>query len=244
MALTSSRLNSPIGMDNIKCTLNFSDEAMEDSGVNVPASPKSTKSWKNPKRIYTPSPVKRSLFFQARDSNCAAPKSLRRNPRKLHKTSLGLSHIAKQDEDNFMSDEDDSKTLSVPFKTYSQRRDSGCLDYDENTPTASPMRSSTALSFNSCSSGDENNSDSCFSSPIRCSALHSPRRNPRFPIATSPSSSSGVSCTSPVRSPPETPPHTRKLRALTLFDTPRTPKTLMSKIKSRINQENEGEKMT
>uniref|UniRef100_H2YY57 Wee1-like protein kinase n=1 Tax=Ciona savignyi TaxID=51511 RepID=H2YY57_CIOSA len=101
------------------------------------------------------------------------------------------------------------------------------------------MRSSTALSFNSCSSGDENNSDSCFSSPIRCSALHSPRRNPRFPIATSPSSSSGVSCTSPVRSPPETPPHTRKLRALTLFDTPRTPKTLMSKIKSRINQENE-----
>uniref|UniRef100_H2YY56 non-specific protein-tyrosine kinase n=1 Tax=Ciona savignyi TaxID=51511 RepID=H2YY56_CIOSA len=38
---------------------------------------------------------------------------------------------------------------------------------------------------------------------------------------------------------PETPPHTRKLRALTLFDTPRTPKTLMSKIKSRINQENE-----
>uniref|UniRef100_H2YY55 Wee1-like protein kinase n=1 Tax=Ciona savignyi TaxID=51511 RepID=H2YY55_CIOSA len=101
---------------------------------------------------------------------------------------------------------------------------------------------STALSFNSCSSGDENNSDSCFSSPIRCSALHSPRRNPRFPIATSPSSSSGVSCTSPVRSPPETPPHTRKLRALTLFDTPRTPKTLMSKIKSRINQENEAER--
>ncbi|XP_002130808.2 LOW QUALITY PROTEIN: wee1-like protein kinase 1-A [Ciona intestinalis] len=251
MALTSSCLNelnqnSPVCMDSIKVTLNFSDDGMEEeSDISTAKSP---KSWNSSNMTYTPSPVKRSLFFQPRNSNrMSGINSACRLPRKNDKTSHGLPLSSlKQDEDsNLMSDDDDSKTLSLPFKTYAERRDSGCLEYDENTPTASPMRASNAFSFNSCSSGDENNSDSCFSSPIRprpISNFHSPRRSVRFlNMSTSPSSSSGVSCCSPVRSPPETPPHTRKLRALTLFDTPRTPKTLMSKLKSRINEKKDSD---
>lgn len=127
------------------------------------------------------------------------------------------------------SDDEELHTKLVrklPFTSYTPRRDSGNGSYDENSP-APRVRISKAMDFNSCSSGEDNNSDSSFSSPIRYGT--------KILLPTSkqsPASSSGVSSCSPMQSPPDTPPHTRKLRALTLFDTPSTPKTLLRKMQN------------
>lgn len=194
-------------------------------------------------RICLPSPAKRSLFSPPKSKISRGPTSTPSSVTSVSRSRILRKMLYNQNGNTLRkvcaansftceSTSEDEEMNSpfikkLPFSNYCERRDSGCLSYDENTPST-PMRKSTVLEFNSCSSGDENNSDSSFSSPIK-------RRNkPNFVSPKlSPASSSGVSCCSPVRSPPDTPPHTRKLRALTLFDTPSTPKTLMRKLCSR-----------
>jgi len=180
----------------------------------------------------TPSPVKRTLFM-SKHKQQSPMHDILRSPVKRGKSLRFFP-----DNVSFPSEDEDIKEESMgeglPFETYTKRRDSGCHEISDNTLGLTSPRASSAINIHSCSSGDENNSDSCFNSPIRgCS-----KRNykSRLAISNSPGSSSGVSCTSPSRSPPETPPHTRKLRALTLFDTPHTPKTLMNKLRVNIGQ--------
>lgn len=172
----------------------------------------------------TPSPAKRSLFL----SEIKSPS--KKTCKKSSKISLcNNGECIVSDEEDFKDD----GSAALPFKTYANRRDSGCHEAGESCHSPLPSVSTT-LAFHSCSSGDENFSDNCFTSPIRSTCFRSPRKNfkSRIAVSASPGSSSGISTTSPARSPPETPPHTQKLRALTLFDTPHTPKTLMSRLRS------------
>lgn len=184
-----------------------------------------------------PSPAKRSLFSPPRPKVSKSDQT----PPSTNVRSRILQRVVENRGDNKLrriiaanalestsEDEEFHMTLvrKLPFTSYSHRRDSGNASYDENSP-ASRVRKAKALDFNSCSSGEDNNSDSSFSSPIRCGTkILIPSSKP------SPASSSGISSCSPMQSPPDTPPHTRKLRALTLFDTPSTPKTLLRKMQN------------
>ena len=190
--------------------------------------PKSGSRISQPVFFQTPSPVKRSLFSKS----LPTPMQLKlASPRKKTRF-FARENLLASEEENLKDECVDTDEL--PFKTYAKRRDSGCHEISDTNVTMSSPRTSSALNFHSCSSGDENNEDVYFSSP----GFRSPTKNfkSRAGVSASPGSSSGISCTSPARSPPETPPHTRKLRALTLFDTPHTPKTLMSKLRSNMTQ--------
>ena len=211
-------------------------------GVETMLSPKVRNTRAHPEFFQTPSPVKRSLFMSMHKQQMPMLHKLR-SPLKRGKSLRFFPEdvsIPSEDEDA----KEENMGEGLPFKTYTKRRDSGCHEISGSALGLSSPRASSAMNFNSCSSGDENNSDSCFNSPVRGRSFRSPRKNlkPRIGVSNSPGSSSGVSCTSPSRSPPETPPHTRKLRALTLFDTPHTPKTLMNKLRVNIgnNQESVG----
>ena len=189
-------------------------------------SPKVPSNMVQPIFFNTPSPVKRTLFLS--EIKSPSKKSQKKSTKSIRFSSR----------DVFCSEEEDVKdgdSTPLPFKTYSKRRDSGCAEPSDTLACSSPFPSaSTTMTFNSGSSGDENNSDNYFNSPLRASYFRSPTKNfkSRLACSTSPGSSSGISSTSPCHSPPETPPHTQKLRALTLFDTPHTPKTLMSRLRS------------
>ncbi|CAK8696906.1 unnamed protein product [Clavelina lepadiformis] len=233
MALLSSSLgnNHQHTSEEITTAINFSNVAMEeDSGLCIGSPRALNKSWNNDGPKSSPSPVKR-LFAQSPVKSCRTRSALRRVNRPAPSETPRTRCTPLMAED-YKPKDIASCPANLPFKMYTHRQDSGCMDNDDEIPNTSPLHPSM-LSFSSCSSGEENG-DSCFSSPLRQSGCHSPVHNPMTRLSNSPASSSGVSCTSPVRSPPETPPHTRKLRALTLFDTPRTPKTLMSKLKSRL----------
>ena len=184
----------------------------------------------------TPSPVKRSLFLSSHKQQSP----MRHRPTNPMKRGKSLKFFP--DDASFPSEDEDTKDENMneglPFKTYAKRRDSGCHEISDSTLALSSPRTSSAMNFHSCSSGDENNSDSCFNSPSRGSSFRSPHKKCRIVTSNSPGSSSGISCTSPSHSSPETPPHTRKLRALTLFDTPHTPKTLMNRLRSNLGREN------
>ncbi|XP_039254868.2 wee1-like protein kinase 1-A [Styela clava] len=230
------------GSNSIRMALDFSDDGFmdDDSGMQLSLTP-SPDSMKNSRsRISSPSPAKRSLFSppKSKVSRCeGTPISSTTHSRVLRRMlhnnneddlrkicALNAMESASEDEE-FHS----PALRKLPFSSYCDRRDSGNVSYDENTPaSSSSIRTSNVLEFNSCSSGDDN-SDSSFSSPTRPSSkplcIPSPKQ--------SPASSSGVSGCSPGRSPPDTPPHTRKLRELTLFDSPSTPKTLLRKMRSR-----------
>lgn len=176
------------------------------------------KEWVNHRNSVAFSPVKRSLFQGRKATNQSRPLFTDRSNQQelMQRQSLCDEDLSKRSCD------------SLPFQNYIGRRDSGCLDQDESASCA--LRAANS----SFSSGEENISDFCFSSPVKSVVHHQYAAASRHKLTFSPSSSSGVSCTSPARTPPETPPHTRKLRALTLFDTPRTPKTLMRKLKPHL----------
>lgn len=180
--------------------------------------------------VCAPSPVKRTLFGSSKNkaSNIHNPETplssatKSRILRRMNSNSLRKS-IAKKQYESTSEDDELKLSASVPFTTYNTE--------SENVENIPNHRCNGKLDFNSCSSGDENNSDEF--------SLMSPHRSQRktkslrsHPL--SPASSSGVSCCSPTRTPPDTPPHTKKLRALTLFDTPNTPKTLMRKLKKGL----------
>ena len=201
-------------------------------------SPKVRKPIVQPVFFQTPSPVKRSLFLPGVKQQSPSHRKLLASPARCGKSLRFFPEDA-----SAPSEDDDAKDdgEGLPFKTYAKRRDSGCHEISDSTLVMSSPRASSALNFHSCSS-DENNSDSCFNSPTHVRSFRSPVKSfkSRIAVLNSPDSSSGVSCTSPAHSPPETPPHTRKLRALTLFDTPHTPKTLMNRLRSNVSHGQNG----
>nr|CAB3267744.1 wee1-like protein kinase 1-A [Phallusia mammillata] len=200
-------------LQKIKVALDFSDDALTPEKEKSSCLSSDKLGWRKPVSTCSLSPVKRTLFLKKRKSSAQ------------FKHMIGNTLA---DRSNHIMDKQVTSLVQqtdVPFQRYVAPLKNGIDICSHSTLGISEHVSG--------SSGEENNGDSCFSSPIRTPL---PESNGYMNISDSPASSSGVSCSSPVRSPPETPPHTRKLRALTLFDTPRTPKTLMRRLKPKLDE--------